>query len=111
MALFTSAVRSDGGFISASLKEVSMAPVILITSVQTRVRSFSLLRAVLYPNTAEDTVISPRILHSPRRACWSFQTNRPGTPTEKWRRKKKTLLSPSSLLLRVREAGKAAKLR
>lgn len=32
IVLFTSAVRSEGGFFKASLKEVSMAPVILISS-------------------------------------------------------------------------------
>lgn len=34
IVLFTSAVRSEGGFFKASLKEVSMAPVIFITSAQ-----------------------------------------------------------------------------
>ena len=32
LVLFTSAVRREGGFFKASLKEVSMAPVIFITS-------------------------------------------------------------------------------
>ena len=38
MVLFTSALRSEGGFFKASLKEVSVAPVIFITSARAHLR-------------------------------------------------------------------------
>lgn len=110
IVLFTSAVRSEGGFINASLKEVSIAPVIFITSVQTRVRSLTPFHSsgLSFIQTRLKIVTSQWILLSPRRAWWSlFQTNRPGTPTKKGR--KKLYFHPSSLLLRVRETVKAAK--
>lgn len=41
LVLFTSAVRSKGGFFKACLKEVSIAPVIFITSVQIHLRTLT----------------------------------------------------------------------
>lgn len=84
LILFTSAVRSEGGFINASVKEVSMAPVIFITSVQTHVRSltpskshFSRLQAALYPNKAEDSHISEGFVLAPPSILVEFNPNEP----------------------------------
>ena len=100
--MFTSAVRREGGFFKASLKEVSMAPVIFITSASDPHRSLS---------QATSLSSSPRRLFSwthshpsgscPRRAehGWSL------FPKKKEKKKKKGDRLGELRLLQEREAN------
>lgn len=81
IVLFTSAVRREGGFFKACLKEVSMAPVIFITSARIHTTLGNFTSTSLSSPLSEQTHIPDSVLAEPSMDGVNSKADRAEDPT------------------------------